>query len=241
MRRSQSARGSIDFSIRAGEIVGFAGLEGSGVAAVLEMLGGVIATKGVLEVAGQPVALSHPAEAIAKGIVFMPPDRKKGGLWLDRTSAFNIGAAAVTGMAPFSWLRACRINATAAFRMGQTGVRVNALQEPVGRLSGGNQQRVLLGRLLDLDPKVLLLNDFTRGVDVKAKAGFHGLVRQLADQGLAICVTSPDLEELLDVVDRVVCMRRGEVVADQPSATFDKLSLLSLVSAAPDAVSRPAA
>ena len=241
MRHSPMAPGSIDVSIRSGEVVGFAGLEGSGISTVMEILGGVTPSEGVLAVGGQPVALKHPAEAIAKGIVFMPPDRKKDGLWLDRTSAFNIGAAAVTRMAPFRWLSANRIHAAAVFRMEQTGVRVNALQELVGRLSGGNQQRVLLGRLLDLNPKVLLLNDFTRGVDIKAKAGIHSLVRQLADQGLAICVTSPDLEELLDVVDRVVCMRRGHVVADRPSATLDKLSLLALASAAPDDLSRPAA
>jgi ABC-type sugar transport system ATPase subunit len=241
MRHSPMAPGSIDFSIRIGEIVGFAGLEGSGISSVMEMLGGVTPSEGVLDVGGRPVALKHPAEAIAKGIVFMPPDRKKGGLWLDRTSAFNIGAAAVTRMEPFRWLSANRINAAAVFRMGQTGVRADALQELAGRLSGGNQQRLLLGRLLDLNPKVLLLNDFTRGVDVKAKAGIHRLVRQLADQGLAICVTCPDMEELLDVVDRVVCMRRGQVVADRPSSTLDKLTLLALASAAPDDVSLPAA
>jgi ABC-type sugar transport system ATPase subunit len=241
MRHSPKMPGSIDFSIRTGEVVGFAGLEGSGISTVMEILGGVKPSEGVLEVAGLSVAFAHPAEAIARGIVFMPPDRKKGGLWLDRTTAFNIGAATVTKMKPFRWLRANRIHEAAAFRMDQTGIRLNALRELVGRLSGGNQQRVLLGRLLDLSPKVLLLNDFTRGVDVKAKAGIHALVRQLADQGLAICVTSPDLEELLDVVDRVICMRRGQVVADRPSETLDKLSLLALASAAPDGVSRPAA
>ena len=80
---------------------------------------------------------------------------------------------------------------------------------------------------------MLLLNDFTRGVDVKAKAGIHALVRKLADAGISICVTSSDLEELLGVADRIVCMRAGRIVADRPSSDFDKLSLLSLASTAP--------
>ena len=114
-------------------------------------------------------------------------------------------------------------------------MRATALHELVGRLSGGNQQRVLLGRALESRPRVLLLNDFTRGVDVKAKAAIHRLVRDLADTGIAICVTSSDLEELLDVADRIVCMRGGSIVADRPSAAFDKLSLLALASTAADA------
>jgi ABC-type sugar transport system ATPase subunit len=118
--------------------------------------------------------------------------------------------------------------------MSEVGVRVNALREAVGRLSGGNQQRVLLGRSLEAQPEVLLLNDFTRGVDVSAKAAIHRIVRELADAGIAICVTSSDLEELLDVADRIVCMRRGSIVADRPSESFDKLSLLALASTDPD-------
>jgi ABC-type sugar transport system ATPase subunit len=135
-------------------------------------------------------------------------------------------------MRPLQWLRQDKVNQRASARMLQVGVRINALRELAGRLSGGNQQRVLLGRSLEFRPRILLLNDFTRGVDVKAKAAIHQLVRELADEGMAVCVTSSDLEELLDVVDRIVCLRSGRVVADQPSATLDKLSLLTLASAA---------
>jgi ABC-type sugar transport system ATPase subunit len=241
MRKSEAVRGSIDFSVGAGEIVGLAGLEGSGVATALEIMGGVAPTEGVLEVSGREARFRHPADAIASGVVYMPPDRKKGGLWLDRTGAFNIAAAAVTDKGPLRWLSTRAMNQTAMHRMTQTGVRVNAAQELVGRLSGGNQQRVLLARLLDLGPRVLLLNDFTRGVDVKAKASIHRLVRRLAEDGLAICVTSPDLEELLDVADRIVCMRRGEVVANLPSVSLDKLGLLALASSALDEISQNAA
>jgi ABC-type sugar transport system ATPase subunit len=230
-----SARGISDlaFSIDAGEVVGLAGLEGSGASTVLQMLGGIIPVVGRIEVDGRMVAFRHPSQAIGHGVVYMPPDRKRGGLWLDRDATFNIGAALVTSMRSLKWLHRDALERAASARMAQVGVRMTASREAVGRFSGGNQQRILLGRSLEARPRVLLLNDFTRGVDVKAKASIHRLVRVLADEGLAICVTSSDLEELLGVADRIVCMRGGRIVADKPSADFDKLSLLALASTAP--------
>jgi ABC-type sugar transport system ATPase subunit len=224
----------LELSLAAGEVVGLAGLEGSGVATAMRMLGGVVPVAGRTEVGGTAVAFHHPAQAIAAGIVYMPPDRKHGGLWLEHDASNNIGAARVARLPPLRWLRRRALDAPAAARMAEVGVRATALHEIVGRLSGGNQQRVLLGRALESRPRVLLLNDFTRGVDVRAKAAIHRLVRDLADTGIAICVTSADLEELLDVADRIVCMRGGRIVADRPSAAFDKLSLLALASTAPN-------
>ena len=197
---------------------------------VLEMLGGAVTVSCLVEVGGRRVTFRHPSQAIREGVVYMPPDRKKGGLWLEQDASFNIGSALVARLPP-AWLHKETLDRVALERMAQVGVRTSALYEAVGRLSGGNQQRLLLGRSLEARPRVLLLNDFTRGVDVKAKAGIHALVRKLADAGISVCVTSSDLEELLSVADRIVCMRRGKVIADQPSATLDKLTLLSLASA----------
>jgi len=196
------------------------------------MLGGVIAVSGLIEIGARPVTFRHPSEAIREGVVYMPPDRKKGGLWLEQDASFNIGSALVARLPP-AWLRKEALDRVAVERMAEVTVRANALHEAVGRLSGGNQQRILLGRSLEARPRVLLLNDFTRGVDVKAKAGIHALVRKLADAGISICVTSSDLEELLGVADRIVCMRLGRLVADRPSTDFDKFSLLALASTAP--------
>jgi ABC-type sugar transport system ATPase subunit len=229
LRGSAAGVPKIDLSLRAGEVVGLAGLEGSGVSTVLEMLGGVVPVAGHIEVDGRRVAFRHPSHAIREGIVYMPPDRKKGGLWLDQNASFNIGSAVVERMPP-TWLSKDMLDHVAANRMAEVGVRANALHEPVGRLSGGNQQRVLLGRSLEARPRMLLLNDFTRGVDVKAKAAIHALVRKLAEVGIGVCVTSSDLEELLGVADRIVCMRAGRIVADRQSSDFDKLSLLALAS-----------
>jgi ABC-type sugar transport system ATPase subunit len=234
IRLKSSAHGTpeVDLSLRAGEVVGLAGLEGSGVSKVLEMLGGVVAVSGLIEVDGRRVRFRHPSEAIREGVVYMPPDRKKDGLWLEQDASFNIGSALVARLPP-AWLHKETLDHVSTERMAEVGVRTNALHEAVGRLSGGNQQRVLLARSLEARPRVLLLDDFTRGVDVKAKAGIHALVRNLANAGISICVTSSDLEELIGVADRIVCMRLGRIVADGPSSDFDKLSLLTRASTAP--------
>jgi ABC-type sugar transport system ATPase subunit len=231
-----SARGISDLalSISGGEVVGLAGLEGSGTSTALQMLGGVVPVVGRIEVDGRVVAFSHPSQAIGKGVVYMPPDRKKDGLWLEHDATFNIGAALVAPMLSLKWLRRDVLERAASARMAQVAVRMTGSREAVGRYSGGNQQRVLLGRCLEARPRVLLLNDFTRGVDVRAKASIHRLVRELAGEGMAICITSSDLEELLGVADRIVCMRAGRIVADRASADFDKLSLLALASTEPN-------
>ena len=233
IRLKSSAPGvpELDLALRAGEVVGLAGLEGSGVSRVLEMLGGVVAVSGLIEIDGRRVNFRHPSEAIRQGVVYMPADRKKDGLWLEHDASFNIGSALVARLPP-AWLHKDTLDRVAVERMAEVGVRMSALYEAIGRLSGGNQQRMLLARSLEARPRVLLLNDFTRGVDVKAKAGIHALVRRLAEAGISICVTSSDLEELLGVAERIVCMRSGHIVADRPSSAFDKLSLLALASTA---------
>lgn len=220
----------IDFAISPGEVVGLAGLEGSGVSQAMEVFGGVVRTSARILLDGRQVTFNDPLQAIARGVVYMPPDRKVGGLWLDNSVANNIAAAVVARMRPFETLNRSRLERIAIKRLQQVGVRGSALGNAVGSLSGGNQQRVLLGRCLEAKPRVLLLSDFTRGVDVSAKAAIHGLIRSLADEGLAICVTSSDLEELLGIADRIICMRNGTIVADRASADFDKRSLLEMVS-----------
>jgi ABC-type sugar transport system ATPase subunit len=215
-------------------VVGLAGLEGSGVSTVLEMLGGAVPAGGEMRTGGRSVRFRHPAEAIGAGIVYMPPDRKKGGLWLDRSPLWNVSAAEVHRMGPLRWLPRRRMAREASARLDAVGVRPDGRTEPVVRFSGGNQQRVMLARALETRPRVLLLSDFTRGVDVKAKAAIHQLVRDLAAAGIAVCLTSSDFEELLEVCDRVVCMRAGRRIADGPAASFDELRLLALVTTGAD-------
>ncbi len=235
--RGASAPGvaPLDIDIRAGEVVGLAGLEGSGTSTVLEMLGGVIPVTGGISVAGAPARFRHPADAIRVGVVYMPPDRKKGGLWLEYSPLWNVAAAEVNRIGAFDWLRMGDLRRVGGRRLDEVGVRAVDREQPVVRFSGGNQQRVMLARSIEMGPKVLLLNDFTRGVDVKAKGAIHELVRRLAGEGLAICLTSTDLDELLEVSDRIVCMRAGRQIAAGPAAQFDELRLVSLVTTGAEA------
>ena len=212
--------GPLDLELRAGEVVGLAGLEGSGISAVLEMLGGVVPVTGGIVVGDKPVRFRHPADAIAAGIVYMPPDRKKGGLWLERSPLWNVGAANVNRMAALDWLHRREMQRVASLRLDEVGVRAVDREQPVARFSGGNQQRVMLARAIEMGPKVLLLSDFTRGVDVKAKGAIHKLVRDLAGRGMAICLTSSDLDELLEVADRLICMRGGIQILRRPRRRF---------------------
>jgi len=222
--------GEITMSINSAEIVGIAGLEGSGVAETLEMLGGVVVTAGTIMIDGKAVRFRHPKEAIGAGVVYMPPERKTDGLWLEQDVTLNIAMSTVARMPAFRPVSRRRMEQIADARLHQVGVRASALRESVGRLSGGNQQRVLLARVLEANPKILLLNDFTRGVDVNAKAAIHQLIGALAEGGMAVCITSSDIEEVLGIADRIVCMRKGRIVADRPSEEFSKHSLLAIVS-----------
>ncbi|MBN8995070.1 MAG: sugar ABC transporter ATP-binding protein [Rhizobiales bacterium] len=229
--RGASAPGvaPLDLDLRAGEVVGLAGLEGSGTSTVLEMLGGVIAATGGIVVGGSAARFRHPADAIRAGVVYMPPDRKRGGLWLDRSPLWNVAAAEINRAGSLAWLRFGTLRRAGNRRLDDVGVRAVDREQPVARFSGGNQQRVMLARLVGMGPKVMLLNDFTRGVDVKAKGAIHELVRGLAAEGVAICLTSTDLDELLEVADRIVCMHSGRQVASGPAASFTSLRLVSLV------------
>lgn len=220
----------VDIAVGRGEILGVAGLDGSGASTILNMFAGVEPTSGFLEIAGRRSSPRGPAAAIAMGAVYLPPDRKTAGLWLDKPVHFNIGTAALNrlpGFAPASrgWLQ--RLSQP---RLSQVGVRLSAIDEDVDRLSGGNQQRVMLARCLEANPKLLILNDFTRGVDVAAKAAIHHLIREVAAQGVAVCLGSSDIDELIEMSDRIICLRAGTIVSDRPAQAYDRLGLLTLVS-----------
>ena len=174
-------------------------------------------------------AFGTPSRRSAPGSSICRTDRKKDGLWLDRSPLWNVTAGTLNRMTSLAWLKRRPLRAKSSGRLDEVGVRAADRDQIVARFSGGNQQRVMLARALELNPKVLLLNDFTRGVDVKSKAAIHQLVRDLAAKGIAICLTSSDLDELLEVAHRLVFMRDGKTIAEGPSEGFDRFGMLSLV------------
>jgi ABC-type sugar transport system ATPase subunit len=221
--------GPIDLAVGAGEIVGLVGLEGSGIDTILRIAAGAIPGRGRVEVAGRPIRLRTVRDGIAQGIVYLPPDRKTEGLWLDYSVERNIAAGNLAPVTSGGMLRPALVRTHAWAWMRRLGIKAPSPSFPVGGLSGGNQQRVLLGRCLAAEPRVLLLSDPTRGVDVLAKAEIHAQIRELAAQGMAICLASSEFDQVLDIADRVVCIRQGRVIAEGAAGQFTKASLLESI------------
>lgn len=222
--------GPLTLTVREGDIIGLVGLEGSGIDTLLRGLGGATPLQGEIAINGRPVRLGHPANALRAGLVYMPPDRKLEGLWLERSAVWNIATAPLRRCAPWRWPGSGQLGRLARDRMAQVGVRLTAADAPVRRLSGGNQQRVLFARSLEQGPAVLLLSDPTRGVDVRAKSEIHRLIESLAADGIAVCLTCSGIDEVLALARRIVCMRAGCIVGEGPRAAFDEARALALVS-----------
>jgi len=201
----------ISFNVRRGEIVGFAGLAGAGrTELALAIFGARLRGPGDILVAGKPVRIGSPSEAILAGIGYVAEDRKDGGLFLDMTIAENIASACLDRFGQF-WLRDReRMVVAGKFESSLRIVRRTAHQ-PVQSLSGGNQQKVALAKWLLLNPLVLIVDEPTRGVDVGAKADVHDLLYDLSRRGAAVVAISSDLPEILDISDRIYVMREGTI------------------------------
>jgi ABC-type sugar transport system ATPase subunit len=219
----------ISFDLRAGEILGVAGLAGSGRSELLEALFGVLPCNGDIELNGSIVKSTGARATIRRGIGFLPPDRKTQGLNLEMSVRDNLTAVANLRRPRLGRPSRRSENELAGRLARRMGVRSESLAVPVGTLSGGNQQKVALGRWVAVADQVLLLDEPTRGVDVAAKWEIGKRLRELADEGLSLLVSSADNEELLTLCDRILVLFRGRLVAtltaDQASdATLARLS-----------------
>jgi ABC-type sugar transport system ATPase subunit len=205
----------ITLQVRAGEILGLAGLVGSGRSETLRLLFGADrVSKGEITVDGQALTRPTPLRAMAAGIALVPESRKDQGLVLVRSVRENIAAATLGGrrLGPFLKRRA---EASAVSAMARdVDVRAASLEVPIWTLSGGNQQKALFGKWLLTKPRILLVDEPTRGVDIAAKTQIHRMIVNLAGEGMAVVVVSSDLEELLALAHRVAVLRRGALVAE---------------------------
>ncbi len=203
----------VDFEVARGEIVGFFGLIGSGATDVAHAIYGIDpADSGTIELEGRKIRVGKPKQAVQHGIALLPKDRKTQGLFLPLPIDFNIAAG---NYRLLSWLHAIvfrsRERAAARPLMKSLGVKAPGPGTQAGALSGGNQQKVLLARLLVGRPKVVILDEPTRGVDVDAKEEIHRLIFQLADGGTAVIVISSELPEALKLADRLIVVRSGRI------------------------------
>ena len=230
-----TGRGFTDVTFEAGpgEILGFAGLEGAGVQAVFAALFGLRKRRaGTLAVDGRSYAPRHPVDAISRGVASIPADRRTDSLLMDRSVGENIVLVVLKRIkSALGFIGHQRISETAGEFASAFRVRAPSLDTPVVQLSGGNQQKVVLARWLASSPRILLLNDPGRGIDVGAKREVHEAIRRLAASGMSILTWSSEAEETLDLCDRVLVMRKGRVIKEIDPARTSINDLLLAVSA----------
>ncbi|MBT0569501.1 sugar ABC transporter ATP-binding protein [Curvibacter sp. CHRR-16] len=222
--------GGVSFDIRAGEILGLAGLVGSGRSNVAETLFGITpATSGTIAIHGQTVLMSTPTQAMAAGMAFLTEDRKQTGCFLCLDIEDNMDSAVLSQRyvrAGFLQRKALRQDCEAMAR--RLRVKTPHMQEVIQNLSGGNQQKVLVGRWLLTNPRILILDEPTRGIDVGAKAEIHRLVTELARQGVAILMISSELPEVLGMSDRVMVMHAGRMTGILNRAEATQVAVMDL-------------
>jgi D-xylose transport system ATP-binding protein len=208
----------VSFSAYAGEILGISGLMGSGRTTLASAIFGAYpeSTHGEVLVEGRAVSIRSPADAIESGIALLTEDRKALGLFLGQPITFNttISSLQTVSSPPLGIIDRNQERALTERYIAQLGVKASSVDAIVGTLSGGNQQKVLLARWLNASPKILILDEPTRGIDIGAKVEIHRLLNRLAGQGVAIIVISSELEEVLGMSDRILVMSEGCLVSE---------------------------
>jgi ABC-type sugar transport system ATPase subunit len=220
----------VSFSVRSGEIVGLSGLIGSGrTELALTIFGSLPRAKGHVFVDGKQLDANSPEAAIAAGMGYVPEDRKAKGLFLEKAIRLNIAAATVKEMCTrFGFVRTEKERETARQYIDTLGIRTPSMEQKARNLSGGNQQKVVLGKWLAMKPRFLILDEPTRGVDVGAKAEIYSLMRKMVEQGLAILMISSELNEILAMSDRIVVMREGKYMGTLDAVAADEEKVMAL-------------
>jgi L-arabinose transport system ATP-binding protein len=219
----------VSFDVRAGEIVGFAGLVGAGRSELAKVVFGELPrSSGRIIVGGEEIHVSQPSAAIRKGIGFAPEDRKREGLVLIRSVLENTTMAVLRRLTRFRVVQRRLERRVAADFVARLDVRTPSLEQEVGKLSGGNQQKVVLARWLAARPRVLILDEPTRGIDVGTKAEIYRLIDSLAAEGLAIMLISSELPEILGLSDRIYVMQGGRITGELPGPGTTEEQVLEL-------------
>jgi ribose transport system ATP-binding protein len=219
------------FTARPGEIIGLAGLEGSGVATLLGVLFGTRhPTAGSVRYPDGGGLPGSPVAAARRGVALVPADRRHQGLMLDRSIVRNISLVNVGALPSRNpWLRPAEMLDAAKRQIERLRIKVGHPENPAGSLSGGNQQKVVIGKWLEVAPRVMLLDDPTRGVDVGAKREIYLLIRALADEGRIVLFRSTELPELVGLADRILVLYRGRLALELDGATTSDHEVLHAI------------
>lgn len=209
----------VSLQVGKGEVLGLFGLMGAGRTELLECLFGLHprATSGGVFVDGRLVDLRTPADAISAGLALAPEDRKRDGLVLSMSVAENASLASLCNCERFGLLDRQEEQARVGVYLDRFRVKASSLQQPICDLSGGNQQKVILGKWLATNPKILLLDEPTRGIDVQAKSEIYTFINELTSEGLAVVIASSELPEILALSDRILVMCEGRFAAEFPA------------------------
>jgi ribose transport system ATP-binding protein len=200
----------ISFSVKAGEVFGIAGIVGAGRTELVRGIAGADpVASGRVRVAGKEVRPSHPRDAMEAGIVLVPEDRKAQGLVLPQSIADNLALYNYDRIAPNGWLWPGAVECIAAEGISRFVIKGRG-EQPVGQLSGGNQQKVVIAKTILRGPKVVILDEPTRGIDVGARAAIYEVIAELAREGMAVIVVSSDLDEVLGLAHQIMVLSRGQ-------------------------------
>ncbi len=210
---------NVSFSLSSGEILGFAGLVGAGRSEVARAIFGAEPfEQGKIEFLGRSVKYTHPSQAIGDGLMYLTEDRKQLGLFLEMDIKDNVAASNLELFTNnLGLLSAQKIQSSGAEAVHKFSIKAGSEHDIVGSLSGGNQQKVLFAKCLESSPKVLIVDEPTRGVDVGAKSTLHMHLRDLANSGMAIIVISSELPEVIGISDRIAVFKEGELQTILPS------------------------
>ena len=219
----------VNFSVRAGEVLGVSGLMGAGRTEIMQAIfGNLPGVTGKIFIEGQEISIRNPRQAIAAGIGFITEDRKTEGLLLEKSIAENIELANLGKVSKSSVLSAKK--GTELVKRGISEFRIKCFgpEHECGNLSGGNQQKVVLAKGIYTDPKILILDEPTRGVDIGAKKEIYSVINELAAKGVAVIMVSSELPEVLGMSDRIMVVHEGKVTGIIDAATADQAKVMTL-------------
>lgn len=217
----------VSFDLRKGEILGIAGLVGAGRTELVQTLFGVYpASSGEIIIEGQPQQIKRPAQAIQNGIGLVPEDRKGEGLFLGMSVSENIVMSKLSQMVRGLFVRWGLVKQTSEGYVKQLDIRTPSIRQTVRNLSGGNQQKAVIAKWLTMNPKILIMDEPTRGIDVGAKSEIYRLINRLADRGVGIIMISSELPEVLGISDRILVMHEGRVTGEFDAATATQDDLM---------------